>query len=117
MPYFSCQLPTLTDHERPQGQRGLRRALVIALLAPDARQRLLRLTTRHPCQILSHDIDDKGRDHQQHADPEVPVMMQAFPVVATSVMRLSVLLVVRHLIHGYSWNFCFRISSRLMSGN
>jgi hypothetical protein len=83
-----------------------------------ARQRLLRLALRHPCQILSHHIDDNASQHQKHGDPKIPVMMQAFPVLATRMPSLSILLsvvlIVRHLIHEIP---AFCIPSWLMPGD
>jgi hypothetical protein len=76
---------------------------------------LLRLVLRHSRQILSHHINDNGSQHQKHGDPKIPVMMQAFPVLATTMPSLSILLsvvlIVRHLIHEIS---AFCIPSRLI---
>src|ERR1035437_4970060 len=51
---------------------------------------MLRHGMRHPCQVAAQHIDDHGDKHQQHADPEPPVIVRAFPIWNVGMIRTAV---------------------------
>jgi len=73
------------------------------LFCVGARERLLQLAARPPRQVLSHDIGADGNRHENHGDPEVPVVMHMSPEMITTVPA-AVLVAVRTLTH---WSLSF----------
>ena len=82
--------------------------------------RALRLAARPPRQVIAHHIGNHGHKHQNHGDPQTPIMMRMFPVrtmeamMNTVAIRTFVLVVtVLCLIHEIA---AFPIPSRMISG-
>jgi hypothetical protein len=62
------------------------------LFYDDAGKRLPRLAERPPRQVITHHIDSHSHKHQNHSDPQTPIMMRMFPVRTMEAMMNAVVI-------------------------
>ncbi len=73
-----------------------------AQLFSEVDRRRLGPAAESQCQVIAHHIDKHGRSHQEHADPDTPILMRAFPVgtmVLLTAIALRPSLRVMTLLH------------------
>ena len=56
------------------------------------------MAMKRPAQVTGHQIDPHGREHHNHAEPDAPVPMRAFPIRRMAMMNRSAIRIFVRLV-------------------